>query len=337
MPMSTPSFPRSRKTSMPSHAHAPLAGLRWNAHGAILGAALLFVLGITPGLARGVEPELIAAGVVSTSLHEFSPALSPDGETLYFAMTNGSFARMTLLRSEWKRGVWSTPQVLPFSGVWNDGDVGLAPDGKRLFFISNRPASGGTAKADLDLWYVDRRNGGAWDRPVRLPDGINSDRNEVYPSIAADGTLYFGRDRVIYRARYAQGAYQAPEPIGLEGFSFAIAPDQSFAVVGRPGATETDIDLFWVERQRDGSWSSPIRLPEGVNTVGANDLAGAFSPDGKTLLMVSQRRTAVAWPRNAPVTSYAAARAELEVSGNGMRDLYRVPVATLRAAVTPSP
>jgi hypothetical protein len=98
---------------------------------------------------------------------------------------------MTLMESRLVNGRWQAPTVLPFSGTWNDGDGALSPDGSRFLFISNRPVSGDTAKADLDLWEVSRTRDGNWGEPRRLPDSVNSNVNEVYPSIAADGTLYF--------------------------------------------------------------------------------------------------------------------------------------------------
>lgn len=276
-------------------------------------------------------PELVGEGVVSTTLHEFSPAMSPDGGHLYYTVTDGVFSRMTLARSSWQDDAWAEPEVLEFSGVWNDGDLAIAPDGSRLFFISNRPASGQTPKADLDLWYVDRNAHGGWNTPVRLPDSINSDSNEVYPSVATDGTLYFGRSRVIYRSRLVNGQYQPPEALSLTGFSFAIAPDQSFAIIGRPGATESDIDMFITEQTAKG-WSTPVRLPDGVNSQPANDLAGSISADGKTLWFVSQRRNPapVTWPRLRALTTYPEVRAELGGAYNGLRNIFRIPVESVR-------
>lgn len=278
-----------------------------------------------------VVPELVGEGVISTPLHEFSPAVSPDGKYLYYTVTDGPFSRMTLVRSRRQDDAWAEPEVLEFSGVWNDGDLAIAPDGGRLFFISNRPASGQTPKSDLDLWYVDRDARGGWGTPVKLPDSINSDTNEVYPSVATDGTLYFGRSRVIYRSRLVNGQYQPPEKLPLEGFSFAIAPGQSFAIIGRPGAAESDIDMFLIEQTKDG-WSAPVRLPDGVNTQPANDLAGSISADGKTLWFVSQRRdpAPITWPRRRTVTKYSQVRAELGGAYSGLRNIFRIPVESVR-------
>jgi Tol biopolymer transport system component len=221
--------------------------------------------------------------------------------------------------------------VLPFSGVWNDGDVALSPDGRRLFFISNRPKPGSAEpKKDLDLWYVDRMADGRWGEPVRLPDAINTDVNEVYPSVASDGTIYFGRDGKIHRARFAMGRYQSPEPTGLDGFSFAIAPDQSIAVVGRPGKIAGDIDMYLVE-QHAGAWSVPVRLSDAINSS-ASDLAGAFSANGRTFYFVSQRKSfPAAWPRSGRVDTYDEVRVELDKPGTGLRDIYEVSIEYLRA------
>ncbi|HWJ96264.1 MAG TPA: hypothetical protein VNT33_16165, partial [Telluria sp.] len=148
-------------------------------------ASPAFAQHAAPTLALPTQPQLVGEAVISGPFHDFAPSVSADGKTLYFTRTDSGFSRMTLMQSQRAGGQWEAPTVLPFSGVWNDGDGVLSPDGKRYVFISNRPASGSTAKADLDLWVVLRQPDGSWGEPQRLPDTINSDVNEVYPSIAA--------------------------------------------------------------------------------------------------------------------------------------------------------
>ena len=46
----------------------------------------------------------------------------------------------------------------------------------------------------MDIWVVDK-NAGGWSAPRNLGAPVNTDRNESSPSVAADGTLYFGSDR----------------------------------------------------------------------------------------------------------------------------------------------
>lgn len=90
----------------------------------------------------------------------------------------------------------------------------------------------------------------AWGAPKHLDAPINTKAQEFYPSVTADGTLYFSSTREggkgrgdIWRARLVDGRYSEPENLGeainsqfSEGDPF-IAPDESYLVFvsyGRP-------------------------------------------------------------------------------------------------------
>lgn len=278
-----------------------------------------------PALPIAAKPQLIGEGVVSGAFHDFAPALTPDGRTLLFTRTDVGFSRMTLMQARLVDGKWQIPTVLPFSGRWNDGDGALSPDGTRYVFISNRSEDRGQPKADFDLWQVVRKADGNWGEPVRLPDHINSGVNETYPSLAADGSLYFGRagGGPMLRARLVDGAYGAPEPMPFSGMSFAIAPDQGFGILAMADANR-NVDLFHVKREGQG-WGVPRRLDGPVNSP-LVELTGSVSSDGKTLLFSSTRRDATAsWPR--PRTLNSAAEVDGELLGvvqNGLRNIYSV-------------
>ena len=281
--------------------------------------------GAAPALALAARPQLVGEGTVSSAFHDFAASMTADGKTLLFTRTDTGFSRMTLMQSRLVAGKWQAPTVLPFSGRWNDGDGALSPDGARYVFISNRSSGGVPAKADLDLWQVLRQPDGSWGEPTRLPDHINSGVNEVYPSIAADGTLYFGRagGPAILRARLVDGAYAAPEPLPFGGVSFAIAPDQRFGILAMPDASR-NIDLYYVERSGE-EWKAPRRIDGPANSA-QMEFTGSIRPDGKALLFASTRRDAVqAWPRTRALGSAAEVAAELQdVVHNGLRNIYTV-------------
>ena len=62
----------------------------------------------------------------------------------------------------------------------------IAPDGKRMFFASNRPPSSG-----MDIWMVERTSDTSWSDPVRLPEPVNSAAEDGSPCVTKNGTLYF--------------------------------------------------------------------------------------------------------------------------------------------------
>ena len=168
-------------------------------------------------------PELFGPGTISTPENELNAAFSPDGGTLYFTRAAGANGRFgVIVVSEATRdGRWSDPEVAEFSGHYPDYDPIVSPDGARLFFISKRPASGNEPRADFDIWVVERAGNG-WGEPRNLGAPVNSDGDELYPSAASDGTLYFSscgrkdsRGRCdLYRSRLRDGQYLEPENLG---------------------------------------------------------------------------------------------------------------------------
>ena len=95
----------------------------------------------------------------------------------------------------------------------------LSPDGRRLFFVSDRPLHDSIGvKKDFDIWYVERnKSGEKWSNPKNIGKPINSDLDEFYPSISENNNLYFtmespnglGKDD-IYFCRWNNGKYSDP-------------------------------------------------------------------------------------------------------------------------------
>jgi hypothetical protein len=95
------------------------------------------------------RPVMVGPGVLSTPDDELNSAFTPDGRTVYFSKNLGDGIGVILV-SHWSGGKWGRPEVAPFSGRFSDYDPFIAPDGSRLYWISNRPV-GGTAKDDYDI------------------------------------------------------------------------------------------------------------------------------------------------------------------------------------------
>jgi hypothetical protein len=149
----------------------------------------------TDGSPSAGTAELIAPGVLSTNANEYNPSLSPDGRTLVFARSAADFRTPAILVSRLERGEWSTPRPVPFADPrFGDSDPTFAPDGRTLYFISDRPAPGRDAsRRDLDLWRV-RFDAGRWGTPEHLGNEVNGPGQELGPAWH-DGWLYFGSTR----------------------------------------------------------------------------------------------------------------------------------------------
>jgi flagellar motor protein MotB len=93
-------------------------------------------------------------------------------------------------------GQFGTPQNLgpKVNGSAWDSQPSMAPDGRTLYFTSNRAGGFGNS----DIWKSVLQDDGQWSTPENLGDVINTHGYEMAPFIHADGTtLYFSSDRHV--------------------------------------------------------------------------------------------------------------------------------------------
>ena len=246
----------------------------------------------------GLVPAIFAPGVVSTAAFELNSAFTPDGRELYQSLVVSGFDFSVILSRRERADGWSDPDVAPFSGRYNDIDPNLAPDGNSLFFISRRPQqpTGNELSGAWDIWKVTRPDQNSpWGDAVALPEPVNSEAAELYPSVANSGTIYFGSKREggfgefdIYRAELTDQGYTEVENLGAsinsehsETDAF-IAPDESFIVVtitGRPDSRGKN-DLYISFLQEDGSWGELHQMGDSINSP-AKEYCPVVTPDGK--------------------------------------------------------
>jgi peptidoglycan-associated lipoprotein len=126
--------------------------------------------------------------------HEACPAIAPDGTFIIFVRSNTGKRKggtdTDLYIMEMQDGVWGTPKVLPISDprYW-ESTPALSPDGKTLYFASNR--KGGLGGVDL---YKSFLSDSGWTKPENLGEPINSPGNEMFPSVRKDGKFFFSSD-----------------------------------------------------------------------------------------------------------------------------------------------
>ncbi len=81
-------------------------------------------------------------------------------------------------------------QSFPFeSGEFSYTHPTISADGLTMYLVSDQPSGlGGT-----DI-YISHKENGNWTKPKNMGMPINTQKNEVYPFLHADNTLYFASD-----------------------------------------------------------------------------------------------------------------------------------------------
>jgi Tol biopolymer transport system component len=288
-------------------------------------------------------PELFGEGVFSTSLYELTPTFTPDGQTAYTTISTPSYGDFFIIvESHYENGAWTEPEVASFSGQYTDADPFITPDGTALYYLSKRPVeAGGTPRDDYDMWKVERTEDG-WGEPIHLGAAVNTDGNEYFPTVDAEGTLYFTAMRDdsegagdVYRARPdGNGGYEAPENLGsainsrYHDTTPYISPDGQlliFAVFGNPEG-EGSAELY-VSRREDGEWTEAKNLGPMINSPG-RDYCPIVGPEGEWLYFTSSRTPGV--KNGARSVTPDAMRSFYEHTMNGFGNAYRVRLDAVR-------
>ncbi len=133
-------------------------------------------------------PELLN---INASVSDRVCAVSADGHTLFIARgpRDDSEFLMSLLVGE----TWIDP--IPLSSTINSSfqemDMTVTPDGKTIYFSSNRPNGLG----GFDLYRSTLQKNGEWSEPENLGELVNTKYNELSPSIGGNGKiLYFSSE-----------------------------------------------------------------------------------------------------------------------------------------------
>ena len=275
---------------------------------------------------------LFAKGVVTDGLNNRDLTISPDGNEMYFTLQQG-FVISIIVRMYKKDGQWQKAEVAPFSGRYNDLEASFSPDGKRIWFASDRPVDASDSVKDFDIWYVDRTASG-WGQPVHAGFEINSPRNEFYPSVGKSGNLYFtarlpsgnGREDIVV-SEWRDGKYAAPvilpEAINSKGdeFNAFVDPDEKYIIFTGYGRAD-DMgrgDLYRSDKDENGNWKPAKNLGPGVNSKHL-DYCPYVSPDKKTLFFSSNRPL-----KQTPFDkqeNYQTILDMMKSPGNGSDDIY---------------
>jgi Tol biopolymer transport system component len=309
------------------------------------GSALLVCSAVFSAHSQNAQPETVLAkiidtnavarvfadGVVSTPYTEWATSFTPDGNTVYFSQ---GAIYWTMCYSKNVAGKWTRPKVVNISGRWSDTDPFVTPDGKKLFFISNRPAAGmpqDKAQPICHIWYADHLSGDDWSEPKRLDTLINlTGVSNFGISVSGSGDLYFcSRDReghsgmASFVSKWLGDHFDKPELLAVRGKEEVqdpfIAPDGSYLIF------ESGPDLYICYKKGDG-WSAAENLGRQVNNGDYNS-SPHVSPDSK-MLYYSTGRVKGFYKRNVlgPALNYDELLKEMNGDFNGQDNILVIPV-----------
>lgn len=137
---------------------------------------------------------------------------------------NGKGYTCKLYSATYEAGVWSESQLLPFcSDSFNAGQPTLNKEGTILYFSSDMP--GGLGGKDLYSVAYNKKTK-SWGEPQNMGSTINTPKDEAFPFIFSDGTLYFSSN-------------------GHAGMGM--------------------MDIFYT-RQKNGEWTVPVNMKGPINS-----------------------------------------------------------------------
>lgn len=208
---------------------------------------------------------------------ESQPAISPDGQWLYFAAarpgtTEDAQGQPTidiLVSQRNGDGSWGAGQLLPppINTGFSDKAPFLHPDGETLYFASNRKPSGG----GYDIWMsrLDSAatpvDSGAWSPPINLGMPLNTEGDEHGLITAADGrTAYFASRRPGTKGLDIM-VWTLPEPLRARA---SVVVRGQLEVSEALGNSPVELELRYAESKRaqaievaeDGGFAAVVDL-----------------------------------------------------------------------------
>ncbi len=236
-------------------------------------------------------PEVFAPGFISTEQFEFGIAFSPDGRECFFtrrATYEGADNR--IVRTQMSDKGWSRPEPASFSRDVFEFLPVVSPDGRRLYFYSERPEPADAA-LDGDLWVTEKGETGWGDPDPQRQRAPANRRYCMMVSEAANGAIYFAGifagQRGVFRARRAAQGYEAMEMLPGEVNAIRpahpfIAPDESYLIMDAQVTGMGQPELFISFRKADGVWTRARNMGQAINAT-KTEFAASVSPDGKFL------------------------------------------------------
>ena len=210
---------------------------------------------------------------------EAQPALSADGNELFFAAVNADSRQdrngnptmdiWSSKRSE--AGEWLPAQMLPAPVNSNSNDKApfLHPDGKTLYFASDRRPGGG----GYDIWMCRRDSSGEWSEATNFGAPLNTSGDEQGLVVSTNGTEAFFSGRRDGTQGMDIIRFPVPDEMKPESVFIVqgdlLGPDNAVPEGARlylQYAQSKNVQEIEVNRE-DGHFASVVRAAEGEDVL----------------------------------------------------------------------
>jgi len=234
---------------------------------------------------------------LNTRTNEGAPSISADGQTFVFTACNrkDGFGKCDIYIAKRQRNGWTRPQNIgaPINTRNLERQPSLSPDGKTIYFTSDRPGTDGLE----DIWISHLEND-KWSKPINLGDVINTEWDEEAPFVHPDGTrLYFaskghnsmgGYDVFYSDYNSKTPKWSKPKNIGyplntvFDDLGIAYMPDGSAYIAGNHKGgmggkdiykvlfgADTNVMVVYTGQviERQGSQKTPVTKPVSLTLL----------------------------------------------------------------------
>ena len=217
-----------------------------------------------------LEPNLLED--LNSKFHEGILSFSADGNTIYF--TRESFYEKEFEKSEENRNKYGQSYIYKATKLkdrfniiesldindpsFSNKNPMVSPDGKHLYFSSNRPGGFGM----YDIYKANINDDGTLSDVENLGQNVNSEGQEGFPFFSNDNVLYFSSDGHlgiggldVFYSRYIDGKWSNVRNVGIpvnsgaDDFAFIIDEENEngFVSSNRPGGIGKD-DIYALKK-----------------------------------------------------------------------------------------
>lgn len=262
---------------------------------------------------------------INTKYHEGPVAFTKKYDTLFFTRNsysggtskkgeNGEVKLQIFYAIRGENGKYQHVQAFPFNNPdYSVAHPALSPDGKRLYFVSDKGPNFG----ETDIFYCDIREH-RFTEPKNAGTSINTTGSELFPYFNQDGSLYFASDGHaglggldIFRAEVQNDQFQTPSnvgfPINSSKDDFGICTSNLHGTTGYFSSNRMG------GRGDDNIFSFTDSRPQSILITGVIKIKH-FDEDGRMYIEPLQGATVSLAPYNDKVTTDRTGKYEFVVS-----------------------